>query len=99
MGNEKRDVVIIDAGLIGLMTAYELAKRGAQVTVQVCVLYDYEIGLTPYENKLRMVGFLELSGANTRLRACRVNNDRSIKREQQTVRSMSVLKPDMLWSE
>lgn len=31
--SEKKDVVIVGAGIIGLVTAYELAKRGASVTV------------------------------------------------------------------
>jgi glycine/D-amino acid oxidase-like deaminating enzyme len=33
MGKAKRDVIVIGAGIIGLATAYELAKRGLQVTV------------------------------------------------------------------
>ncbi len=33
MDNRKRDVIVIGAGVIGLASAYELRKRGAEVTI------------------------------------------------------------------
>ena len=52
---EKADVVIIGAGIIGLSSAYWLAKRGAKVLV-------LDKGRVAWEASGRATGFLSLRG-------------------------------------